>query len=86
MNEVYAPLSHCGVCAVCADVIAASGVYGVTSTKRQPGYTNLTFQMGPRLKRSESIRSATSVVKKKELQAKASINIQSQSSSKRGQV
>lgn len=62
------------------------GVYGVTSTKRQPGYTNLTFQMGPRLKRSESIRSATSVVKKKELQAKASINIQSQSSSKRGQV
>jgi hypothetical protein len=58
----------------------------VTSTKRQPGYTNLTFQMGPRLKRSESIRSATSVVKKKELQAKASINIQSQSSSKRGQV
>ena len=80
-------LSRIAVCAVCVlTVIATSGVYGVTSTKRQPGYTNLTFQMGPRLKRSESIRSATSVVKKKELQAKASINIQSQSSSKRGQV
>jgi hypothetical protein len=66
--------------------VHVTGVYGVTSTKRQPGYTNLTFQMGPRLKRSESIRSTNSVLKKKELQAKASINIQSQSSSKRGQV
>lgn len=47
----------------------------------------MTFQMGPRLKRNESSRSVGSIVqKKKTLQAKADIHIESQSTSKRGQV
>lgn len=55
------------------------GVYGVTSTIRHPGYTSSTFIMRPRLKKSDSNRS-DQAKKRKELHAKADIQIHSQSS------